>query len=99
MIVLGAGILYWKILLPIQQAQSGAPEVETSDGMIRAGVFFVMLGLAYLIFGTRFSHVFQPSSTQSRLPAYVAGGVVVVIAIFASRALKAYLQGRGYLFH
>ena len=94
----GTGILYWRIILPIQQARSAAAQIDISVLMTMVGVAFTLMGLIYLVFGLRFASVVHPSEEQSKVPARIAGAVVVLLGLAIYYGLKTFLVARGYIF-
>jgi uncharacterized protein YjeT (DUF2065 family) len=92
----GCGVVYWQLIMPIQQAQSGASRIEFSAKITMVGFVFMLLGLTYLIFGSRFAEILQPSAEQSKVPAYVVWTVVAIISLGINLKLQDYLKDKGY---
>lgn len=72
--------------------------IELSVKGTMVGVFLIVLGLTYLVFGARFARVFQPAAHQSKTPAYIAGVIIAFVGGIIYFALKAFLESKGYVF-
>jgi len=49
--LMGAGAIYWQVMLPIRHAQEGMPLIEYSVKLIILGEFFVAMGAWWMIRG------------------------------------------------
>jgi hypothetical protein len=96
--LLGAAFCYWMIVQPIQQAETGKPEIKLSLKGGTLGVVLIVFGLTYAVFGVRFARIFQPSAEESKAPAYTVGILLAILALGIYFALKSYLESKGYVF-
>jgi len=93
------GFIYWDLILPIQQSESGAPEISISLEGATVGILALVIGLGCILFGSTAARFFMPTPDQSKIPAYVAGFVLGGIGLAAYLALKHFLESRGYVSH
>ncbi|MEY4484283.1 MAG: hypothetical protein RL693_1735, partial [Verrucomicrobiota bacterium] len=95
----GLALTYGTILLPMMKAQEEGSAISLSYMGVVFAVIGVVLGLVYLVFGSRFVHLLHPAEGQSKIPVYVAGFFLAGIGLAIHIALKHYLESKGYIFH
>ena len=78
----GAGLLYWQLLLPLQQARAGQERLTYSLTLIVFGVLWLLLGLFWLVRG-RAGYDWVRSAQHRRGPrtALLVATAVVVLAL------------------
>ena len=98
-LLLGAALVYWNIISPIQQAQGREAVIRISSMQTMFGIGGILVGAVYLVFGARFAALLQPSEGQSKIPAYTVGAVTGLVGLAIFYGIKSYLEARGYSFH
>ena len=95
---MGLGVIYWMLILPIQESQAGVAEIVISIKLVVVGVMLVFMGLGFIIFGPRSFSVLRPSPGQSKAPLNIALSVFSIIGLIAYFCIQHYLKSKGYSF-
>jgi hypothetical protein len=98
-LIVGAGIMFWLIVLPLQQAEVGVPEIWISRKGILVGETFLILGMPCLAFGSRFLRMIPLSTDQPKTPAfYFIMTIIAIISIVTDNVMQTFLESKGYKF-
>jgi hypothetical protein len=93
----GMGLLFWMIVLPIQQATAGAPNISISGKGMLAGEICLLFGLPLLIFGSRSARMLSLTNEQPKTPAYyITIALIVFMGIGTDNVMKTFLMSKGY---
>jgi len=95
--LIGIGLSYWLIVLPIQQAEAGATKVYlSSKGMMLAEICLLM-GLPLLIFGSQCTPIFKQLETKPRSTGfYITVAIIVAMGLGTDFLVKGWLSSKGY---
>jgi hypothetical protein len=97
---IGSGVVYWTIVSPLQQAESGASEIWISSKGVMLGEFLLLFGLPCLAFGSPFLRMFPLNHEQPKTPVfYITVVMMVIVGIVSYDFLKKALEVKGYIFH
>ena len=95
---LGFGFIYWWLILPIQQSESGVSEISISLEGATVGIVAVLVGLGHILLGPAAGRLFRPTSGKSKMLLFVAGLALGGIGTAAYLWLKHFLESGGYVF-
>ena len=93
----GAWSIYESLVVPLQKATVPVAEISIRPAGPAFGLVLLLIGSAYVLFGTRLTWVFHPSAEQSRLPALLVGVVIAIIGLSVYFWLDARLKQQGYV--
>jgi hypothetical protein len=102
-ISIGMGLIYFTIVIPCQQATAGNPEIKISLAGAMFGEIFLILGIPYLVFGSRFAVVVQRISDEhnnkrKKTPIYYISSAIIAMIFIASYGFaKAFFDAIGYM--
>ena len=102
-ISIGIVLIYFMIIIPYQQATAGNPEIKISWVGAAFGEIFLLLGIPYLVFGSRFAIVVQLLSDEhnnkrKKTLIYYISLVIMVIIFIASYSLaKVFFDANKYI--
>lgn len=97
-LLLGGFFIYQYMIKPMQEGAAGASHVNLSLKACGVAVFFVVFGLALILGGEPVAAVLRPAPGDSRVAAFMAGGVIAAIGIGAFFLIKSHLESLGYVF-
>ena len=98
LLLISAGLSYWLIFLPINEAQNQATQITISLKGILISVSCFMLGMLYLILGERFASALR-SSGESKTKVRIISVIFAIIGLAGFLFLKNYLGQKGYIFN
>ena len=102
-ISIGMSLIYFMMIIPYQQATAGNPEIKISWIGVMFGETFLLLGIPYLVFGSRFAVVVQHLSDEynnkrkKTLVYYTSLVITVMILITNYGFAKAFFDANGYI--
>jgi hypothetical protein len=94
--LIGGGLLYFLVLIPIQQAQHHADHVQISMKATVAGTAFLCFGVVQTILGSLLRRLIEPSAGGSKLAAWIVAIISCGMGFAAHEALESYLRNLGY---
>ena len=95
---MGLGAIYCMLVLPIQQAKTGASEIVISLKLVVVGVMLAFMGLAFIIFRARCFPVMRPEPGESKTPFHIAFSVFLILGLGVYFYIRQYLESAGYSF-
>lgn len=98
LLTIGAFLVYFGIVKPVIDAQNGIGSISVSNTAGTAGVVGSLLGLLYLLGGSRCARIFHPLPGESRVPLYIFCVIVGIMDISIHILVRGYLKGLGYHF-
>jgi hypothetical protein len=97
--IFGGGVIYWAIVEPLQQAESGASKIWISSKFVMLGELLLLFGLPCLTFGSSFLRLFPLNHQQPKTPAfYVMVTFMVIVGLISYNFLENALKVKGYVF-
>jgi hypothetical protein len=102
-ISIGTILIYFTIVVPYQQVTAGNPEIKISWVGAAFGEIFLILGIPYLIFGSRFAVVAQQISDEhnnkcKKTPIYYISSVIFAMIVIASYGFaRAFFDANRYI--
>jgi hypothetical protein len=91
------------IIIPYQQATAGNPEIKISWVGAAFGETFLLTGIPYLVFGSRFAIVAQQISDEHNkkrkktLIYYISSLIMVIIFMASYSLVKAFFEANKYI--
>ena len=95
--IIGLGLIYVGIILPIQQANTGVTGVRFYIKGMMVGIFCTILGLTLLIFGSHTPMWGEADDNPRTAGYYISLAFFVAMGLGTYTLVKGWLASKGYI--
>jgi hypothetical protein len=91
-------IVYWQLIMPLQDAEHGAREITASMKFGAVALMLLLISISLILFGGKAVRFFRPEPGESKVLCYLVAIVFGILSFGAAIAVRSALEARGYTF-